>query len=862
MKVPRLVRNAAGIVLLLLSALQLGSQSTGASVIISSLPAWGQDGSINGAVYGLLSSQVSLFIFEFIPDVGWVSVPGCGATQIQGTGQFSVNATPNLINRSATRISAYLLPSLAANSVPCVGGSPSIPFFVVSNALSVATYPRLPAYHTVSFGGLDWNVKEAPVQVSPNSQFFSGNNAFVDGLGQLHLKVTQCSGSWCAAEVFTTQTVGYGSYSFTISSPVNNIDPNLTLGLFTWDAQAADNANREWDIEFSRWGNANATSNAQYVVQPYNGPNNIQPFLMSPAAVSQHSVTWSPSQVGFSSSASGAPISSWTFTAGAAPVPTPGDVHLHLNLYIGSGASPVSPLGTEIIISNFQYTPAAQQAGLSRVSDSVPFYASSNTVPISGSAACVASVESDSPWIQITGPNPVSAGGFFGYSVMDNYGSARSGNIILTSTNCASTLGRQVLGVTQAGLVCNPTFATAGSNVGFLASAYAVIIRGTAPVCTWTVSSSAPWLQITSAASGSGDGSVTFTTDANSDATLRQGTLVLANGPQHTVYQDAGGAYLSLTPAAATPCTGSTAAFGATWISPNPNAELHFDSPGGILIGQVGASGALNLPPIPDGTLVFLTQPTVSGSTPLAMASARATVLPASCAAANVNPLGVVNAANVSSAAASIAVGSYVAVFGTNLSSTTATAQAIPYPTTLGGISVTIGGEQCGLTYVSSTQINFVAPSDLMPGRYPMVVGTATAEVNVTNAAPGIFTLNGIGTGTPLAQVVEVFTDNTSTTLAPYACSTSCQSVPITVPPNLAALYVVVYGTGFSRMHSGLATLGGIPANVVYVGAVASYPGLDQMNLQISNPYALTGTQQLMLTVDGVNANTVSITFQ
>ena len=88
MKVPRLVRNAAGIVLLLLSALQLGSQSTGASVIISSLPAWGQDGSINGAVYGLLSSQVSLFIFEFIPDVGWVSVPGCGATQIREQDSF------------------------------------------------------------------------------------------------------------------------------------------------------------------------------------------------------------------------------------------------------------------------------------------------------------------------------------------------------------------------------------------------------------------------------------------------------------------------------------------------------------------------------------------------------------------------------------------------------------------------------------------------------------------------------------------------------------------------------------------------------------------------------------------------------
>ena len=42
-------------------------------------------------------------------------------------------------------------------------------------------------------------------------------------------------------------------YTFAINSTLNNLDPNVTLGLFTWDAQAGDQNNREMDIEFGRW---------------------------------------------------------------------------------------------------------------------------------------------------------------------------------------------------------------------------------------------------------------------------------------------------------------------------------------------------------------------------------------------------------------------------------------------------------------------------------------------------------------------------------------------------------------------------------------------------------------------------------
>jgi hypothetical protein len=100
--------------------------------------------------------------------------------------------------------------------------------------------------------------------------------------------------------------------------------------------------------------------------------------------------------------------------------------------------------------------------------------------------------------------------------------------------------------VTQSGLVCSPTFGANSTHLGFIQSIRSVIIRGTAPECTWTVGSSAPWLQIVSSSSGSGDGSVQFSAAANSDPNLRQGVLSLNNAAQHTVYQDGSSSMLAL----------------------------------------------------------------------------------------------------------------------------------------------------------------------------------------------------------------------------------------------------------------------------------------------------------------------------
>ena len=836
-----------------LSVLELGSQSVQPTISITTIPAWGQDGSISGSVYGAGTQPLNLFLFVFIPDVGWTGLPDLCSPLTNTSGQFAVNATPNVIYRAATRYSAYLTPTSVVPN--CTTGSSTIPFAIQRNAVASVTYARIPQYQTLTFGGLEWYIKDAPVQVSPGPQFFLQSNAFVDSAGQLHLRISPCGGSWCAAEVFTKQAVGYGSYRFTIGSQLSSLDPNITLGLFSWDGQAGDQYNREWDIEFGRWGNPGAAANAQFVVQPYNGPNNMLRFQMTPSTPSTHMVTWSPGQVGFvSAGANGAAISQWSFTGSATPAPTPGDVHLHLNLYVASGHAPSVPVPQEVVIGAFQYAPASAQVGFPRGADNLNYQSRTYSVPLNSSGNCSATIDTDSPWLVISGSNVIPAGAPLQYTVSDNLGAPRSGNLILTSTSCTPTLGAQVLAVSQAALVCSPSFSRASTHFGFLQSFFSVAINGTAPPCTWTVTSSASWMRIQSGSSGAGDGTVQVTADPNLDSSLRGGVLQLSNGPIHSVYQDGAGTMLALSPVTAYSCNSPSAPFGVSWAA-SGNVELHLNSPTGPSAGQFAGSGTATIN-MTDGQTVFLVQP--GGTT---LASARASVTGANCTGPSIAPLGLVNAASYN--ANSLAPGSLATAFGANLSLGTAQASGTNYPTSLGGVSVMLAGQACPLWYVSAGQVNFAVPSNLAPGRYTLAIGSAASEVLITNVSPGIFTLKGDGTGVPLTTVTGVTNDGNQVPLPAYLCNSGgCAATPIALPDALTDLYIVLYGTGIRNYRSISAMVGQLPADVVYVGAQSQFPGLDQVNLHLKGPLGFSGAQSLRLQVDGAYSNSVTLQFQ
>lgn len=220
-------------------------------------------------------------------------------------------------------------------------------------SLEAAATPR-----TIQFAGISWAVKSSAGELwgpGPNNFSDSAQNVWVDDLGRLHLRISYEAGVWKCAEVIAQRSFGYGSYRFSLDTPVDGLDPNVVLGLFTWSDDAAYH-NREMDIEFSRWGNPLDAANAQFTVQPYTQSANFYRWTLNPGYnSSSHGWRWGSRSVAFESSSAGNPLAQWSYTKRQG-IPKPGNETPRINLWLFRGAAPLNGLTQEVIVSAFEYT--------------------------------------------------------------------------------------------------------------------------------------------------------------------------------------------------------------------------------------------------------------------------------------------------------------------------------------------------------------------------------------------------------------------------------------------------------------------------------------------------------------------------
>ena len=211
------------------------------------------------------------------------------------------------------------------------------------------------AGRTVTFAGASWAVKASAGLIGPGPNLFSDSpeNVWVDDAGQLHMRITARDGQWRSAEVILDRSLGYGTYRWTVASPVGRLDPNVVLGLFTW-SDDADYNHREIDIEVARWGDAAGASNAQYVVQPWDRAGNLRRFVQPDAAPTTHEFTWTSKSVSFrSATPSGETISAWTYKG--RDVPRAGNERTRMNLWLNGGAPPADGAEVEVVLSGFTF---------------------------------------------------------------------------------------------------------------------------------------------------------------------------------------------------------------------------------------------------------------------------------------------------------------------------------------------------------------------------------------------------------------------------------------------------------------------------------------------------------------------------
>ena len=156
---------------------------------------------------------------------------------------------------------------------------------------------------------------------------------------------------------------GYGTYRISLDSRVDNMDPKVILGFFTWSDDPAF-VHREMDFEFSRWGNPSDPNNAQYVVQPFGLAGNLLRFQV-PAGLnpSTYSFKWETNLISYLSmrgnyfaGSTNSAFSQWAFN-NAARIPQARDENARINLWLYNGNPPLNGQETEIIINRFAFVP-------------------------------------------------------------------------------------------------------------------------------------------------------------------------------------------------------------------------------------------------------------------------------------------------------------------------------------------------------------------------------------------------------------------------------------------------------------------------------------------------------------------------
>jgi hypothetical protein len=220
-------------------------------------------------------------------------------------------------------------------------------------------------------------------------------------------------------------------------------------------------------------------------------------------------------------------------------------------------------------------------------SANVPSTGGTGSIAVTTDASCSWTVNGSTPWLTITSGASGSGNGKVDYKVDATAGAARSATL---------TIADQTFTLNQASgcsvtIVPDSTSIAAGGGTGTVA-----VTAG--PGCTWTAASSAQWLSVTSGATGTGNGTVQFSAEANTTA-ARTATMTIG-GQTFTVSQASGCAFVvaptsiaigegggpgTITVSAPAGCTW-TASSGVGWIAVTGGATGNGDGTSQISIGQ------------------------------------------------------------------------------------------------------------------------------------------------------------------------------------------------------------------------------------------------------------------------------------
>jgi uncharacterized protein (TIGR03437 family) len=217
-----------------------------------------------------------------------------------------------------------------------------------------------------------------------------------------------------------------------------------------------------------------------------------------------------------------------------------------------------------------------------------------------------------------------------------------------------------------------------------------------------------------------------------------------------------------------------------------------------------------------------------------------------------VNPQGIVSSATYAPVGDGISPGQFISIYGSGLAGQTVTATTLPFPKSLGQVSVSINGTDAPLYYVSSGLIICIVPYELTGTSATIVVtNNLTPSNSVTVAAapfaPGILAANELGYG----DGTITHLDNTLVgSASPAKVGETVQMYVV----GLGALTTpVTDGNGFTGVDNAVVQpvvfINSVPAAVAYWGLTED-AGLYQIDVTIP-PGTPSGEQYVAVASSG-----------
>lgn len=227
------------------------------------------------------------------------------------------------------------------------------------------------------------------------------------------------------------------------------------------------------------------------------------------------------------------------------------------------------------------------------------------------------------------------------------------------------------------------------------------------------------------------------------------------------------------------------------------------------------------------------------------------------------NPQGIVDSATYSPVGDYIAPGEFISIYGSGLAAGSATASSLPFPPSLGNVSVTFNGTPAPIYHVEAGLIICIVPYEVIGTVATVVVdnnGTMSNSVNLraTPTSPGVFAGNQLGFG-----------DGAITHLDNSLVDTSNAAVPGEIVQmymnGLGALTTpVADGNGFVGIDNAviepIVLVNGVQAPLSYWGLTED-AGLFQIDFTVP-PGTPSGEQSIGVVSGDAITETVTIAVQ